>query len=877
MPPSQLKRLKSSLRDQGITGPQKSKKQKKAAKSSSAPNAAIDRSKKQAALQQIRDSFNPFEVQAPSRPVKFPHASVANGVGKNGGRYKDVLHRPGVTRSAGEEMRRATLLPEVRRRNKVGGLVDRRIGEGESGMTAEERAVRRFAEVKGRKSVFDLEGSDDDDLGMELTHGGRRLDDLNDDEIGGSPKASGDEDDDGFLRKKRTRDDLDLEDEDEDDGLSDLRYQNDSEEQPERKKSKHEVMQEVVAKSKLHKYERQKAKEDDDELREELDKGMDDMLALLRGYKRPVASVPADPEPGITNTDGPVMNPERAKLLSGAHPEAVAKEYDARVKQLARDQKAKPSDRTKTEEEKIKEEAERLKSLEERRAKRMRGEQLSDDDADHAQDVAAQDVAEQDEDVLRDDAAEFGFSHANASEPNGEEKIVLDGEDDFALDENLIASGSEIDMSDASDSEVAETDQGKAGNGSENDEEDEFVKGILGDETTDRARATGESATGAEKHGLAFTYPCPRTHSELLEVINDAAVEKLPTIIQRIRALHHPSLSADNKDAMADFSTVLVEHLSHMGLSKQPLAVVEQVIRHLHSLSRTYPEVIANAFRALLQAAHERKDLHAGDLVILTAIGTIYPTSDHFHQVVTPAMTLMAKWLAMNAPDSLQKSLMGLALIELHLHYQRLSKRYCPEAVRFSLKALSPKDVLTQDLLSAYCANLSTMANLWRTKPSFVEIFEPFIGPLERLSLVGRSAKQNLVSRVLMSLKIMLSQAVSERKPLELHNHRPLAIRAQIPRYEETFDPDKHYDPDKDRSDAKKLQREYKRERKGAVRELRKDARFLAREGLREKRERDAEYEKKQRRLIAEIQGEEGREAKEYEREKGRRKKRSGK
>ena len=52
--------------------------------------------------------------------------------------------------------------------------------------------------------------------------------------------------------------------------------------EPERKKSKAEVMKEVMAKSKLHKYERQQAKEDDEELREELDKD------LNRGGRSPL-------------------------------------------------------------------------------------------------------------------------------------------------------------------------------------------------------------------------------------------------------------------------------------------------------------------------------------------------------------------------------------------------------------------------------------------------------------------------------------------------------------------------------------------------------------------------------------------------------------
>lgn len=122
-------------------------------------------------------------------------------------------------------------------------------------------------------------------------------------------------------------------------------------------------------------------------------------------------------------------------------------------------------------------------------------------------------------------------------------------------------------------------------------------------------------------------------------------------------------------------------------------------------------------------------------------------------------------------------------------------------------------------------------------------------------------------------LELLLKHAHLTRRPLELHHHRPLAIKTSIPRFEESFNPDKHYDPDRERAEAAKLRAEHKKEKKGAMRELRKDANFMAREALREKKERDAAYEKKYKRLIAEIQGEEGREANAYEREKQWRKK----
>jgi nucleolar protein 14 len=98
MPPSQLKRLKTSLREQGIVGPQKSKKQKKQNLQS---GANIEkRIQRTAALNGIREKFNPFEFKTLARGPKFDVTSnrtVGGGVGKGG------KARPGVTKGLGEE------------------------------------------------------------------------------------------------------------------------------------------------------------------------------------------------------------------------------------------------------------------------------------------------------------------------------------------------------------------------------------------------------------------------------------------------------------------------------------------------------------------------------------------------------------------------------------------------------------------------------------------------------------------------------------------------------------------------------------------------------------------------------------------------------
>jgi nucleolar protein 14 len=317
---------------------------------------------------------------------------------------------------------------------------------------------------------------------------------------------------------------------------------------------------------------------------------------------------------------------------------------------------------------------------------------------------------------------------------------------------------------------------------------------------------------------------------------------------------------------MADFSTALVDHLAHMAETKQPLTVIEQLIRHLHSLSRTYPSQIGNAFRKHLAEFQERDQPTAGDMILLTAIGSIYPTSDHWHQVVTPAITLLAKWLSLHSPTPKSKPTAdtlrtGAFFVALGLKYQSYSKRYLPEAIRFTEHTLAMAQMQATIDTGVHVENLMLMAELYNDKSAFVQIFSSFLPLLKALGLRKPHAH----------LTLLLSQSRMKTRPLELHHHRPLPIRTSVPKFEESFNPDKHYDPDKERSDAKKLKAEYKRERKGAVRELRKDANFIAREQLKDKRIRDEEYEKKYRRLVAEVQNEEGAASKEYEREKRKR------
>jgi nucleolar protein 14 len=813
MPPSQLKRLKASLREQGITGPQRSKKQRKKGLSTE------QKIRRNAALDTIRDGLNPFEVKFLSRP---PKNAIINPKAING--RLTTLGRPGVSKSLGEErvfltslrllpltilQRRNTLLLELQNRNKAGGIVDRRIGEGDPEMTAEEKALRRYTKetLKTRKgaSVFNLEADDNEDL---LTHRGKALDATNDDFDESDLESQSDHGDAGSPKRKHPEVDQD------DAGAI----------EPERKKSKTEVMEEIIKKSKLHKYERQQAKEEEDVMRTELDAELTDVRAALGAFQ---AAIKDREMPKVIKGLAPTQNihPDRAAIMNGTDPEAD-KLYDRQLREMGQAPRARPAPRTKSKDELRQETEARAKEHEESLLKRMAG--VPDDEDKDQMPIENEDVDESDD----DDAGEFGLSAVRHTRPEG-----IDDEDDFILEDGFIDQGSDA-ASEAS--EVFSS-------------EDEL---LLSDAESDHGRRESVQKTD-----------CPGTLEDVVGTLGELPYDQYHETIRQIRLQNDTSLSSDNLLRLDNFSTALVQYLAEMPARdpRPPAAVLDVVIRHIHSMAKKHAGPISLAFRNHLQKMHDEKSMNAGDLVILAAVGSIFPPSDHFHPIVTPAMILMARWLGLTNPRTPQDLNTGAYLGALCLKYQSLSKRHIPELVRFTLLALRSKHA--PPLLEPHVTNVLAMADAWSASPAFIEMFSPdVLGALESLGAPARPAATRL--------QVHIAQARLARRTLELHHHRPLPIRTATPKFEEGFDPGKHYDPDAARAESARLRKEYKREKKGALRELRRDGNFLAREALREKRERDGAYEAKYRKIVAEIQGEEGREKNAYEREKRMRKKR---
>ena len=777
--------------------------------------------------------------------------------------------------------RRQAVRAQMQQRYKVGGMLDRRFGENNPSMTPEERALERFVREKQRsnrkKAVFDLE--DDSEDGGGLTHLGQSLaftegkaqDDFEDD-------MSADDADAMSERRGGKRPRLS---EPEVDG-------------PDRPKSKNEVMEEVIAKSKLHKYERQKAKEEDDELREEVDAELKVIHQLLRK--------PQVPQP---NDHPPASGANRTELYDVVD-SGQDKSYDERVRQLALDARSKPAERTKTDEENAVEHATHLQQMEQQRLRRMMGK--DDDNAAKGPDLDGDD----------EEGDATGLGQGLGSIVISQRPVGFDDEDDFVLDPDLVAAGSDLEFQDNDDATT-----------SSDKEEDDDAPEDESDDLLDMADKSVRTEHESVAHELRFTYPCPGTHQELLNITSSTPLNDLPTIVQRIRALYHPKLDEGNKAKLARFATVLVDHISFLGDrdGRPSFSVLETLIRHVHSLAKSFPEDVARAFRAHLQAIHESRStkLTSGDLILLTAIATIFPTSDHFHQVATPGMLSMTRYLGLAAPQTLSDLSKGAYVGTLCLQYQSFARRYVPELTNYVLNSIhslspikperavgehllheAPSDLRIENasepksedpcrlhfwsvqsggedstqaeslkvaLLQANLGLIQAMTETWRDKSAAIEILEPLSDALDHLKsrAVAKRLPEttcSLIKETSSKVDDILQGARRSRRPLELHHHRPLPIKTSVPKFEESYNPDKTYDPDRERAEHRKLQAAHRKERKAVLRDFRKDAGFLAREQLRERKERDARYETKFRRLVAEIQGEEGREANAYEREK---------
>ncbi|EGO02218.1 hypothetical protein SERLA73DRAFT_104611 [Serpula lacrymans var. lacrymans S7.3] len=909
MAKSQLNQLKSALSQAGLS--QTSQNGKKRKKSGSEDTEKV---KKAARLQAIHQRLNQFDTKV----TKLKH-----DVG--GRKIKGAIGHPAQSKQAGIEQRKRTLLKEYQEKGHAGGMIDRRFGENDPTMSVEDRMLERFTRERQRSSKASAFNLQDEE---ELTHYGRSLSMLDDFDNVGLHVDDEDEDDErqiGGEVVKHTHfggfDDEDEDDEKEGD-------------ESERKKSKAEVMAEVMAKSKEHKLRRQMEKEQGENIRHQLDQDFDTLKSLLYA-----------PDPSSTGSNSIPLGVSRKPLPQDnatTEERPIEVDYDQQVRELAFEKRAKAKDRTKTEEEIALEEKEALEKAERQRKRRMLGEEEDGSDEDEAQGRKKR-KRDRGGDDLDDDFHEAEEDWAGLGSGLGE------GGTRIGNDEVSVHSDSEDDSEDNGEGKEGEGEEEAEESDNEEVDDDEMSEGEEGELTeltTRRKSRTSEPSTFSKE--LPYTFACPGTHEEFLEIVEDVEDEDVPTVIQRIRTLYHTSLAADNKFKLQTLATVLVDHVLYIASPPTPrFTLLSSLLPHLFALCKSYPIESAEYFVGKLSLMHKnlKRGLSQGaldpeartwpgvaELSLFRVIGATWPVSDLKHPVISPARLLMGAYLGLCRVRSLADIASGLFLCTLFLQYEELSQRLVPEAVNFAMNAVlhlaphSYKDAASlpgsfpsPDLRSELCLPLSIVAkktrklaiqkpnlaqlltaaatdeqtkidllglsfdaldrfaNMYKGLEGFIELFEPIQTIFSKLDFKSASpdleTKRNGVQEKLSSL---LKFARRGRSPLKLQAHKPIPIPTYIPKFETSSSSYmRHRDPDHERNEMAKLRYQHKQEKKGAIRELRKDAKFLASVEQEKTREKDRAYKQSMNKVFNSLEGERA-EQKAMEREKAKEKKRSG-
>ncbi|XP_066089734.1 nucleolar protein 14 [Saccopteryx bilineata] len=819
-----------------------------------------------------RPNPNPFEVKVNRQKFQVLGRKTRHDVGL-----------PGVSRARAIRKRTQTLLKEYKERDKSNVFRDRRFGEYSSSLSTEEKMARRFALEQQRqhekKNIYNLNEDE------ELTHYGQSLADI--EKHNEVLDSDSDTEERGTLSAELTLAHF---------GGGGL-VQSTSQ-QPgqggERPRSRKELIEELIAKSKQEKRERQAQREDALELTERLDrdwKGIQNLLARK-----------APPSQDRDRKEKP-------------QPDA----YDMMVRELGFEMKAQPSNRMKTEEELAKEEQERLEHLEAERVRRMLGKD-EDAAAQKPTHVSADDL--NDGFVLdKDDRRLLSYKDGKMNVQEEQSEGAGDSSDGKGEGEDSGEGSSEGDAEDSGGSD-SHSDLGS-------DVDSEEDSGGLAQEPrlTPGARLAGGGQGAREAAGteLPYTFAAPESSEDLKSLLSGKSMEEQLLVVERIQKCHHPSLAVGNKAKLEKLFGFLLEYVGDLATGDPPdLRVIDKLVVQLYNLCQMFPESASESVRFVLRdAMHDlegtieakgRAPFPGLDvLVYLKIAGMLFPTSDFWHPVVTPALVCMSQLLTKCPVLSLQDAVKGLFLCCVFLDYVALSRRFIPELINFLLgilytatpntqsqgytlvhpfrplgknselllvsdeedKATWQRGSLSLHWASGRKAQTEREANhtrlsclavclalvkrcvlLYGALPAFHDITRPL------RALLGQHLADHSHPRELQELcqSTLTDMDAQERRyqPLICEKSKPVPLKLFTPRLVKVLEFGKKQGSSKEEQERKRLVHKHRREFKGAVREIRKDNQFLARMQLSEIMERDAERKRKVKQLFNSLAEQEG-------------------
>ncbi|XP_050534140.1 nucleolar protein 14 [Daktulosphaira vitifoliae] len=823
--------------------------------------------------------LNPFELHINKKKFNILGRKTKNEVGK-----------PGIARSKAIQKRKKSLLLEYKLKDKSNKFVDRRIGENNHGMTAEDRVIARFTanRIKAQKKMKYNLGEEED-----LTHQGQALSSIEKFE---KPISDDDEDSDDDRNGGRLGADF-VEKAHFGGGV--LSKAGDGE------SSHRNLIDKLIAESKLRKYEKKQLKQETTELTEQLDKDWKELMPV----------VPTKNRGELDYEDEPLAKKKVDK-----------NSYDVLMRSLKFDARGMASDKLKSDEVIAKEEKERLEKLEAERIKRMKGvednevvKHRSADDLDDGFDFGDDDVQplaynaegkplncgdlvpvnndEIEEDKNSDDASDKEINERSDEDDDiNEGEDLSDNDDETNLNEDSMTDDDEEcnldhDMSDLKDDDEKNLDDENVNiNKKKKQNSNQFVLKLK------EKKVTMEEA----RKQLPFTFTIPDEYECFQEIVDGKSITDQNIIIERMIKVNHPSLGNNNRSNLMRLFTFLLQHINDTSSSLEGWKILNLLVPHFYDLTQFFPEYAAKCFVEILKEKHSEfvglnlKIINPEMLLFLKLVPLLFPTSDYYHPVCTYAVLIACELLCLSVVKTRANISSLLLLCTILLEYVQLSKRFIPEVINVlrgilgiavkeeipvgfvqqfkpSMKMLviDSKDIPTDwprrlsineiynesnfdtvfKLSSLYITLelVSRFSQLCNNIQSSREIWFPHLQIINEIKIESDILK-NQIEKVKKELQIIINKKLEKLQTL---SNRPKALRLYEPRIQKVFDGRTFKTQSKEKAERTKLLKSYKREMKSAVREIRKDNSFLSKLKYHEQVKNDVERRNKVKQIYS--------------------------
>ncbi|EDW04359.1 GH11720 [Drosophila grimshawi] len=313
--------------------------------------------------------------------------------------------------------------------------------------------------------------------------------------------------------------------------------------------------------------------------------------------------------------------------------------------------------------------------------------------------------------------------------------------------------------------------------------------------------------------------------------------------------------------------------------------LLAQLMPHMYDLTQLNPERMSNTLLDVIKEkyAEYRKNHKVypslDTLIYFKLVSNLYSTSDFRHPVATPTYIFMQHILSRARIRTRQDIAMGLFLVNIAMEFGSRSKRLLPAVFNFLLgilhmvipkrqtedqydivppferdgpfskllaipatkesQALEPQQLQAADLVThtftldfkvrAVDATLRLIKNIFEELVGehigACYLANPFLPLLERLPL--KHYPEHVQEHHAAAKSALQQVSAQKMKRLAPADKKPKALRLLEPRFEVVYDDKRRPKMSKQKEERAKLLHKIKREKKGAIREIRRDTAFV--------------------------------------------------